>query len=318
MFELRKLCREATQLPVLMNQFEESKIITKVDFVSVYRLPEYEEVNDAYCKLAQQKEDDMLDILTECQNSANHRLALLGILLNMFYLKKSVGNLSEKEEHLADWFSANSADLPFPMNELLLRIIGRERFNHRGLQISIESTTDEIETALLILHAACVLASGVEGELSPLFQYFTSPEICYGTWILAHSRDTLCGVFDHFVLPYASTPLACSCGLRVLHKNDQEDNQCPHCGSVSATSESPSSNPVKIQTNSKDWEECTKNMDASVFRALQLIVHACLYTGLATGISSNDTCICSIIFTSTSIHLGNNTRRCSRFLFPTH
>ena len=292
MFDLRKLCCDSDQLPVLRDQIEQCKIVNKVELVSVYGLREYEEVKDAYWQLTQKNERDMLTILTKCQNSANHRLALLEILINMFYVKKAVGNLGDKEEGLAEWFSDKSKDFPSPLKELLLRIIGRKKFTHRGLLISRESSTVEIETALLILHVSCVVASRVEGEISPLIQYFSNPEKCHGTCILAHGEDRKRRVFDQFTLCNESSPVTCSCNLRIKHKDDQEQNTCPNCGTETAGNDcgALSSQRIKtyyFETKSKEWEECTEKMDASVYRALDLIVYACLYAGVATGISSN-------------------------------
>ena len=292
MFDLRKLCCDSDQLPVIRDQIEQCTIVNKVELVSVYELPEYKEVKAAYWQLTQKNELDMLTILIKCQNSANHRLALLEILINMFYVKKAVGNLGDKEEGLAEWFSDKSKDFPSPLKELLLRIIGRKKFTHRGLLISRESSTVEIETALLILHVSCVVASRVEGEISPLFQYFSNPEKCHGTCILAHGEDRKRRVFDQFTLCNESSPVTCSCNLRIKHKDDQEQNTCPNCGTETVGNDCGALSFQRIKTyyfktKSKEWEECIENMDASVYRALDLIVYACLYAGVATGISSN-------------------------------
>jgi predicted RNA-binding Zn-ribbon protein involved in translation (DUF1610 family) len=293
MFDLRKLCCDSDQLPVIRNQIEQCTIANKVELASVYGLPEYKEVKDAYWQLTQKNERDMLTILIKCQNSANHRLALLEILINMFYVKKAVGTLGDKEEGLAEWFSDKSKDFPSPLKELLLRIIGREKFNHHGLLISRESSTVEIETALLILHVSCVVASRVEGEISPLFQYFSNPKKCHGTCILAHGEDRKHRVFDQFTLCNESSPVTCSCNLRIKHKDDKQQNTCPNCGTETVGNDCGALSSLRIktyyfETKSKEWEECTENMDASVYRALDLIVYACLYAGVATGISSNE------------------------------
>ena len=310
--DLRRLCCDGDQLQaVFKTPIEQCK---KVELVSVYRLREYEEVKDAYSQLTQKDERDMLTILTKCQNSANHRLALLGLLINMFYVKKADGNLSDKEERLAEWFSDKSKDFPSPLKELLLRILGRENFNHSGLLISLESSTDEIETALLILHVSCVVASRVEGEISPLFRYYSNPEKCHGTCILAHGENRKRRVFDQFTLCNESSPVTCSCDLRIKHKDHQVQNTCPYCGTETARTdcEAPSSQPIKIsclETKSKKWEECTENMDASVYRALHLIVYACLYAGVATRISSNEavsTLLCLDKQGSNSGRIGEN------------
>ena len=292
MYDLRKLCCDSHQLPVLKNLLEQCKIVNKVELVSVYRLAEYDEVKAAYEHLAQKNEGEMFTILTRCKNSANHRLALLGVLINMFYVKKAVGNLSEKEERLVNWFCEHTNELPSPLKELLLRIVGRKNFGHHGLQISVASSTDEIETALLILHISCVVASCVEGEISPLLQYFTSPEKCHDTCTLVHGIDRKRRVFDQIILCDKSPPFTCSCGLRVKHKHDKEPKICPYCATEVVGEECDENlcqkiNFHRLETNT-EWEVCTENMDTSVYRALDLIVYACFYAGVATGISSSE------------------------------
>ena len=283
MFDLRKLC-DSGPLPALKNQLEQRKIVNKVELVSVYRLAEYDEVKAAYEHLAQKNEDKMVTIFTKCKISSNHRLALLGILINMFYVKKAVGNLNEKEEGLVDWFCHHSNDLPSPFKELLMRIIGREKFHHSGLYISPQSSTHEIETALLILHISCVVASCVEGDISPLLPCFLSPEKCHRTYLPAHGEERKRLVFDEFSLRNEPLPLTCSCGVRIKHKHDYGQNLCPYC-KTEMTSNNCKTTPTQLK---KNWHECIESMSPSVYRALHLIVYVCLYAGLATGISSNE------------------------------
>ena len=294
LFDLRKLCYGSDQLPVLKKQLENCKVANKAEFVSAYRLPEYEEVKAAFLDLTNKDESRMRTIIGKCQNSPSHRLALFGILLNTFYVKKAVGNLSDKEERLADWFSENSKDLPSPLKELMMRIIGRgKNFNHRGLYISLESSTIDIETALLILHISCVVVSHFEEESSPPLQYFLNPEKCLVNGMLAHDKEKRRGVFDQFKLFKEPSPVSCSCQLRIKYKDNQDKYTCPNCGNDIVNdhcdvSVSESSKMYFLESKSKEWEECTENMNASVYRALHLIVYACLYGGLATGISSNE------------------------------
>ena len=293
MFDISKLCCDSHQLPVLKNHFEQCKIVSKAELASVYSLHEYDEVKAAYENLAHGDDSEMVTILSKCNKSENYRLAFLGILINMIYVKKAVCNLSDKEERLVDWFYVNSKHLPSPLKELLVRIIGRENFHHHGLQISLGSTTDKIETALLILHISCVVASCCEGDTSALFQYFVNPEKCHGTCILAHDKDRHRRVFDQFSLCNESSPITCSCGLRIKHKHDQEQNLCPYCGTETVSRECEVTSPEQIniyclEIESKEWEQCMENMNTSAYRALDLIVYACFYAGVAAGISSNE------------------------------
>ena len=293
MFDISKLCCDNHQLPVLKNHFEQCKIVSKAELASVYSLHEYDEVKAAYENLAHGDDSEMVTILSKCNKSENYRHALLGILINMIYVKKAVCNLSDKEERLVDWFYVNSKHLPSPLKELLMRIIGRENFHHHGLQISVGSTTDKIETALLILHISCVVASCCEGDTSALFQYFVNPEKCHGACILAHDKDRHRRVFDQFSLCNESSPITCSCGLRIKHKHDQEQNLCPYCGTETVSRECEVTSPEQIniyclEIESKEWEQCMENMNTSAYRALDLIVYACFYAGVAAGISSNE------------------------------
>ena len=292
MFDLHKRCCDGGQFPVLKINVEKSS--NKVEFLSAYSLPEYMEVKSAYWHLTHKNETEMLTIMRTCQISANHRVALLGMLINTFFLKKAAGNLCNmEEENLANWFMDKSKDLLSPSKELLKRIIGREIFHHRGLQISEESSTAEIYTALLILHVSCVVGSR-ECETSPLYQYFSNPEKCQDTCILAHGENGKCRVFDRFRQCNEPSPITCSCELRIKDKVDLEQNACPLCGctkTVSDGSEATSFHSITIrclESKSKEWENCTANMDPPVYRALHLIVYACLYAGIATGISSNE------------------------------
>ena len=283
MFDLCKFCGDTGQLPVFKNQLEQCKIVNKVELVSIYRLAEYGEVKAAYEHLTQKNEGEMVTILTKCKNSANHRLALLGILINMFYVRKAVCNLSEKEERLVNWFCLHSNDLPSPLKKLLMRIIGRENFHHSGLRISVQSSNYEIETALLILHILSVVASCTDDEISPLLLYFLSPEKCHRTYLLAHGEDRKHRVFDEFSIRNEPLPVTCSCGLRIKHKDDHR-NWCPYCKTEIISNNCKTTTPQLM----KKWDECIESMDASAYRALHFIVYACLYGGVATGISSNE------------------------------
>ena len=314
LFDLRKLCQESKMLPAINSVFTENRKVPKAEFVFARELPEYQQVKAAYWTLLTKEDDkEMLTILRQCQNSPNHRLALMGILGNMIYLKQAVRKLSDKEECLAKWFSKKSEQFPFPMKEVLLRIIGRKEFDHHQMQLSPESSVDEVEMISLILHISCVLASGVQGENSPLKQYFLDPLKCKQTYILAHGEARTHRVFEKRESTKGPSPFTCHCGLRIMFKDDEADNWCPYCSTkrvdlnpensdtkTSQNVSSPSkgyspllpetvpSKPPKQPPHEKppQWDDCTNDMSPSVFRALHLIVHTCLYAGIAMGISS--------------------------------
>ncbi|XP_028413388.1 uncharacterized protein LOC114536260 [Dendronephthya gigantea] len=288
LFDLHQFFSESETFPAVTSQIKQCKVVHKAELVSVQRLQEYREVEAAYVQLEQRNKSDMLNMLLKCRNSAKNRLAVMGFLINTFYIKKAVTNLSHKEEQLAHWFSVVIEEYPV-MKQLLLRIIGREKFSHPGLQISPESSAHDIETALLILHITCVVASRVHGEMSPLFQYLIKPKECHNTWLLVDKKRKQ-RVFDEFAFYNASRPITCSCHMRIKFKENGMQNICPYCGTETST-QANSSEQAKIynlETKSKEWEECTANMSASVYRALDMIVYACFYAGIATGISSSE------------------------------
>ena len=315
LFDLRKLCQESKMLPAISSVFTDNRKVPKAEFVFVRELPEYQQVEAAYWTLlTKEDEKGMLTILRQCQNSPNHRLALMGILGNMIYLKQAERKLTDKEGCLAKWFSKKSEQFPFPMKEVLLRIIGQKDFDHHQMQLSPESSVDEVDTTSLILHISCVLASGVQGENSPLKQYFFDPLKCKQTNILAHGENRTHRAFEKRESTNGPSPFTCHCGLRIMFKDDEADNRCPYCNTkrvdlnpentntrtaknVSSPSKGFSpllpatvpSKPPKQQSSSKkesQWNDCTNEMSPFVFRALHLIVHACLYAGIAMGISS--------------------------------
>ena len=297
LFDLRKLCLESEMLPSVKKVWENEKSFDKAEFVSVCKLAEYEQVSAAYWKLINKDETEMVTMLGQFQNSSSHRFAVMGVLVNMIYLKRATRNLRDKEELLVNWFSEKINLFHLPFQELLLRIIGRKDFCCPQLQLNPESSVEEVETALLILHISCVIASGIHDEHSPLYQYFSDPSKC--TFILAHGQHRMLQAFGNRQPIHGPSPLTCSCGLRIMFEDEQKENKCPSCtesvlpdpinisrskdGSASNTEEGYSPVPAKELSQ---WDLCMENLNPAVFRALHLIVHASLYAGFAVGIST--------------------------------
>lgn len=298
LFDLRKLCCESETLPAIKSVWNDDKDMNKAEFVSVSKHPEYQQVKAAYWNLYNDDDSKMLNFLDQCQNSPNHRLALLGILMNMIYLKRTVRKLTDKEERFADWFSEKVKVFPSPLKELLLRIIGRKDFNCPQLQLSPESSVEEVETALLILHISCVVASGMQ-ELTPLYQYLTTPLKCKDNLIVAHGEDRIRQALEMRKSANSPRPFTCVCGLRILFKDDREEDRCPYCGERAQPDPEKTNNSIDETTNfstkgylpvptknSSQWDACMDSMNPSVFRALHLIVHASFYSGVAIEITS--------------------------------
>ena len=304
LFALRKLCCENETLPSIKSIWANVQTIAaKAEFVSPCKLPEYQRVKVAYYNLIEEDETDMLAIVNECQDSSNLRLAVLGVLVNMVYLKRTVKKLTDKEERLADWFAEKITQFGSPLKELLQKITGRKDFYCPQLQLSPESSVEEVEIALLILHVSCVIVSGDHGEQSPIYQYFSNPEKCKGTFILGTGPERMYHTFENCQPVHGPSPLSCPCGLRVMFKKEEEENRCPSCkdsikpvsgktgdsngGTTTINSEKASYSPVPAKEMSQ-WDIRMENMNPAVFRALHLIVHASLYAGVAVQISTKD------------------------------
>ena len=162
LFDLQKWLSQSNILSPLTEQWRDEKTPEKAVFTPAFRFPEYEKVRAAFWKLISNDDSCMHEFLTECSSSPNHAFALRGILINMIYLKRASRKLTDVEERLVDWFVGEVSRFPSLLQELLLRIIGRRDFHCPQLQLSIESSVEEVEIALLVLHIACVVATGGE------------------------------------------------------------------------------------------------------------------------------------------------------------
>ena len=302
LFALRKLCCESETLPSIKSIWDTVQTsAAKAEFVSPCKLPEYQRVEVAYYNLIKEDETEMLTIVKECQDSSSLRLAVLGVLMNMVYLKRTVKKLTDKEERLVDWFAEKITQFPSPLKELLQKITGRKDFPCPQLQLSPESSVEEIEVALLILHVSCVIASGDHGEQSPVCQYFSNPQKCKDTFILANGQERMYHTFENCRPVHGPSPLSCPCGLRVMFENDEKDNICPCCtDSIKSVSGKTGNSNAGTTFNSEkgyspvpatemsQWDIRMENMNPAVFRALHLIVHASLYAGVAVESSTKD------------------------------
>ena len=260
----------------------------KAKLTVVLNYTEYEEVKEAYRELTQQNDSPMQKISEKCKSSPRHAFALLGVLINMIYVKRGVEKLTDKEEHLVNWFADNVALFPSSFQELLLRIIGRRDFQCPQLQLSPESSSlKDVEAALLILHIACVVATSPK-ENVPMSQYFTNPVESAQTCVLAHAKDKmfytrlLC---YNYQLLEESVCVTCGCGSRLAFKSDQNEETYRHCNEV-LKEEAKTTAPSTVHSvidRCPEWERCTEQMSPVVYRALHLIVYSSFYSGIAIG-----------------------------------
>ncbi|XP_028397453.1 LOW QUALITY PROTEIN: uncharacterized protein LOC114521280 [Dendronephthya gigantea] len=258
----------------------------KAVFSSVLKYPEYNEAEEAYRELVS-NEAPMQNFLTECQSSPKHAYVLLGVLVNMVYLKRAVRKLSDKEEQVVNWFVGKLTPFPLLYQQLLLNVLGRRDFRCSQLQLSPESSVDDVEMALLILHIACVVTTSALNERLPMYRYFTNPLESDNPYVLAHGNE-LHSVFELLPSIKGLFPVTCTCGLRVALKDVVVDQICPHCNQDLRTPQQHPSNTSptdKVQKPSKrdrnEWDACPKHMNPAAYRALRIIVYSSYYAGNA-------------------------------------
>ena len=291
LFDLQKWFGENNIFPTIQELLPEEKYQDKAVFTSVFKYPEYEEAKAAYWRKWESNDDSSLQqFLTTCLKSPDHAFALLGLLINMVYLKRAVRKLTDKEEQLVQWFAKNVTSFPKLFQELLLRVIGRRDFHCPQLQLSPKSSVKEVEVAVLVLHIATVAATGAVDEKLPMYRYFTKPAKFERPSVLAHCKDVR-SVFQHQSSGKESTCVTCVCGSRLAFKSNVKEKRCPPCQEVLSDETRTSACPETYATLSKttngdtiassEWDRCTKCMSPAAYRGLHLIVYASYYAGIA-------------------------------------
>ncbi|XP_028413793.1 uncharacterized protein LOC114536639 [Dendronephthya gigantea] len=298
LFDLRVWFGENNILPTMQELWRNEKSEEKAVFTSVLGYPEYEEVKAACWNLQLNDDTLMKEFLKKCNHSPDHVFALLGFFINMVYLKRAVRKLTDKEELLVKWIAANVASFPSLFQELLLRVIGRHDFNSPQLQPSSESPVKDVELALLVLHFACVVATGALQKTSPIYRYFTLTDEFEPPCVLAHCEEEIRSVFEYIQSSStkASDCVTCACGSRLAFKSGSNEKLCPHCPENLNDKKNCSTSSEKSATLSlppendtcHEWDLCAPHMSPAVYRALHFIVYSSYYTGVALGTSSEE------------------------------
>ncbi|XP_046854791.1 uncharacterized protein LOC124447744 isoform X2 [Xenia sp. Carnegie-2017] len=290
MSDLQKLCCESSQLPVMKNMFEKNCNFVKFEFFSATRMDRHKEVRESLLLQGKGNDGKLDGVLRKCENSSKYRLALMGLIINNFYVKRETGNLNDNEEKMARKLYQKVKRFPNHLKQLVSKLLGLEKFNHHGLQVSSESSTEQFDIALLILHVLCVVLSSDGIENSPLLQYVINQKNFHPTTLLGHGEKHR--MLDQYRYVKHASFKNCLCKLHLQYYGQLE--KCPNCGTevdVNDHGDSIYDETLKSyfdSTKNKDWETCTVNMEPSVYRALHLIVNACFYGGIAAGLSSNE------------------------------
>jgi hypothetical protein len=261
----------------------------KAKFTAVFKYPEYEEAKAAYWIFLEKNDSSSIqDFMTKC-NNPKYAFALLGLLIEMVFLKRAVRKLKDTEERLVDWFAKNVTSFPPLYQQLLLRIIQRPDFSCPQLNLSPESSVEDVEMALFVLHIACVVATGALSETLPLYCYFTNPAKFEPSCILAHCKEDVRSIFEDQPSLKESVCATCQCGLRLAFESNVSNKTCPYCGKgldvATSSADEMSATHLKFskRVTIPEWDRCTENMSPAVYRALHLIVKSSFYAGIALG-----------------------------------
>ncbi len=320
LFDLQKWFGEYNILPTVQELWPKEKYQDKAVFTSVFKYPEYEEAKAAYWRKWESSDDSsMQEFLTKCSSSPNHAFALLGILINMVYLKRAVRKLTDKEEQLVQWFAKNITSFPELFRELLLRIIGCRDFYCPQLQLSPQSPVKEVEMAVLVVHIASVVATSALDEKLPMYRYFINPVKFEQPCVLAHCKEEVRSVFEYHLTVKESVCVTCACGLRLAFKSNVKEKTCPHCQDVlsdETRSTSPETATIPSMScngdTSPEWQRCTDQMSPAIYRSLHLIVYSSYYAGIAIGTSSELSIVLKMLH---GLDLDSNSKRPADFCF---
>jgi hypothetical protein len=325
LFDLKKWFSESNIFPPITELWHDEKNQDKAVFTAVLMCPDYEKIKAAYWKLLSNDDSAMEEFLTGCSRSTNDPFALLGLLINMLYLKGAVRKLTESERKTVDWFAEKvaSGTLPILFQELLLKVIGRRDFHCPQLQLSTESSVEEVEMALLVLHIACVVATGGQSESLPMYRYFTNPGQYELPCVLAHSKEEMRSVFDYQTPMKNSSCVTCVCGLRLAFKDNVDLKACPHCYEVvndetksSKVSELVATLPESPESGaSPEWDYCTGSMGPGVHCALHFIVYSSFFAGIALGTSSGQKLPDSLKPLRRTLDVDSDSRNLANFCF---
>lgn len=292
LFDLQKFFKESKVLSALQQPWCDENIQEKAVFPIPLKSPEYTEAKAAYFKLSSGNSSSMEEYMIKCKNSPNHAFSLFGILTNMIYLKRAVRKLTDKEEQMADWFAKEVAFFPKMLQELFMRVIGRHEFHCAQLQLSPESSVEEVEMALLVLHIASIVGTGALDEKSPFYMCLINPSQLQQVCVPAHGEEAkLRSTFEFLPFVKDSVHFTCECGFRLSIKDDS--SECPCCHEVlrKETVSFPSFETFAVPSQSSFCDSsflCTTNLNPAVYRALHLIVYSSFYAGLAIGSFSEE------------------------------
>ncbi|XP_028413785.1 uncharacterized protein LOC114536632 [Dendronephthya gigantea] len=294
LFDIGKWFSNSCTLLSIEEQWHNERSQDKAMFTTVLKYPEYAEATEAYWKMISNETSYMEEFLKKCENSPKYAFSLIGMLINMVYLQRAVRKLNIKDEELVDWVASKIDAFPKLFQQLLLGIVGRRDFDCPELQLSPESSVEDVEMALLVLHITSVIATGPQTENVIFYQYLTNSAILENVCALAHCKDEIRSVFKYQPCVHESARVTCSCGLRLAFKSNIDKNVCPDChetlGDDTESAASPKTNakrPLSCHGDTiPEWALCTKHMSPAVYRALHLIVYSAFYAGIALGTST--------------------------------
>jgi hypothetical protein len=280
MLDLRKMCQSSKAIDCVIQCFSnETSEYSKAKFSFYADFGKYTEAEDAYYQLEQssltiiEKSSAFFD---KCKRSTEHVLALMELLLDKFFLKRSARKLNDSEAKMAKWLSEQITNLPESEAKMLLNALINEKFNDEFLQLSSESNVSNVQQALLILHIACV--TSVRDDNS-------EPSLLFNC--LTNQPDKKLDILFSSVIkpPFAFNKniiFSCTCGLRIC--TGQPCFSCPNCD-MKCKPEGDECSAQNDQQMHKTLNEEEVELTNFVRSTLRFLVYANFYAGMALGLT---------------------------------
>ena len=291
LYDLRNLCTKSENLSALKMLKWEENSVGKLSFDPLQNLTEKTTAETSLAKLLAEKEEQpMQDHLKTLKNDKQSMLRLAALLVKAFYLIRSTRPLKDTEDGAAAVVVDGLKGLPLPYQKLVGCIVGKEDFQLDELNITPESSPDEVHLAALVVHAGAILASHVKKSSSPFLSYFTNPLEVKADFVLAAAENESGYLTFRFHSPGTARLRMCHCSV-VAEPGEAELDQCASCG-YKYKPTAPGSEVGDLPDVSRGYvHQSIERMTSDVlyvrqlgpveFRMLHLLVHAAVYVGYA-------------------------------------
>lgn len=298
MFDLRKLCENASKMTILSSiPWTGKGTPRKVVSFSLSENADNKKVETAFLKLLNNNDKEhMKKVCSSLNSSCSLRKAFALLLTDHFFLLRSIRNLGDSEDKAAEFIMKVLPKVEMPFRRLLGCISGKEDFHAPEMKISPESSACSVKKAALILHLAVSLIAKCTCSTTSVYPFLSlilQPTNCADSFVPGipdspkndgRHRFELC---SKEILQDVSL-YNCTCSTLFASRNSEFF--CPWCHFKCVPLhqmreeevEAANKGYVAIHINQIDDEAFrVRNMTPVSFRVLHLFVHAALYSGTA-------------------------------------